>query len=76
MKKISLKDSPMPEDKPKDEEHGEVQDVEVEPSQLLPNDWRYTTNHSKDLIIGDVNYSIQTPWFMWPFCFYFTYWAQ
>jgi len=33
MKKISLKDSSMKEDKPKDDEHGEVQDVEVEPTQ-------------------------------------------
>jgi len=30
MEKISLKDSPMQDDKPKDDEYGEVQDVEVE----------------------------------------------
>ena len=40
MEKISLKDSPMQEeDKPKDDEHGEVQEVEVEPIQPLSKDW-------------------------------------
>ena len=38
MEKISLKDSPMQEDKPKDDEHGEVRDVEVEPTQPLSKD--------------------------------------
>ena len=35
MEKISLKDSPMQEDKTKNDRHGEVQDVEVEPTQPL-----------------------------------------
>ena len=36
MEKISLKDSPIQEeDKPKDDEHSEVQEVEVEPAQSL-----------------------------------------
>ena len=36
MEKISLKNSPMQEeDKPKDNEHGEFQEVEVEPTQPL-----------------------------------------
>jgi len=39
IEKISLKDSPMKEaDKLKDNEHGEVQDVEVEPTQPLSKD--------------------------------------
>ena len=41
MEKISLKDSHLQEDdKPKDDKHGEPQDVEVEPTQSLPKDWR------------------------------------
>ena len=35
IEKISLKDSPMQEDKQKADEHGEVQDIEVEPTQPL-----------------------------------------
>ena len=38
IEKISLKDSPMQEDKSKNDEHGEVQDVEVEPTQPLSQD--------------------------------------
>ena len=53
MERISLKDSPIQEDK--QEPIGEVQKDEVEPSQLLPKDWGYATNHPKDLIIGDVS---------------------
>ena len=55
IEKIFLKDSLMQEDKPKDDEHGEVQDVEVEPTQLLPKDWKFTSNHPKDLIISDAS---------------------
>ena len=32
----------------------------MEPSQLLPKDWRYATNHPKDLIIGDVSKGVTT----------------
>jgi len=61
MEKISLKGSPMQEDnKPKDDEHGEVQDVKAEPIQSLSKDWRYTTSHLKDFIIGDVSKGIAT----------------
>ena len=63
--KVTLKDSPSQEDKPKLDNQGEVQEVEVEPSQPLSKVWRYTTSHPKELIIGDVskggNYSFQTP---------------
>ena len=38
MEKISLKDSPMQDDNLKEEEHSEVQDTEVEPTQPLPKD--------------------------------------
>ena len=40
MKKITLKDSPIEEEKPKIDVQGEVQEVEVEPTQPLPKDWR------------------------------------
>ena len=51
----------MQEDKPKDDEYGEVQDVEVKPTQSFPKDWRYTTNHPKNLIIGNASKGITTP---------------
>ena len=60
MEKISLKDSPMQEDKTKDDGHGEVQDVEVEQTQPLSKNWRYATSHPKDLIIGDVSKGVTT----------------
>ena len=44
----------MQKDKPKEEKYGEVQDVEVEPTQSLSKDWRYATNYPKNFIIGDV----------------------
>ena len=50
MEKITLKDSPTLEDMPKVDEESEGQEVEVEPSQLLPKDWRFTPHHPKDLI--------------------------
>ena len=58
MKKISLKDSPIQEDKK--EPNGEVQKDEVEPSQPLPKDRRYATSHPKDLIIGDVSKGVSS----------------
>ena len=54
MERITLKDSPIQEDKPKIDMQGEVQEVEVEPPQSLLKDWRFTPHHPKDLIIGDV----------------------
>ena len=38
----------------------EVQEVEVEPPQPLPKDWRFTPHHLKDLIIGDVLKEVTT----------------
>ena len=55
MEKINLKDSPIEEEKPKINEQGEVQEIEVEPTQSLQMDWRFASNHQKDLIIGDVS---------------------
>ena len=63
----------MQEDKPKDEEHGEVQDGEVEPSQSLPKYWRYTTNHPKDLIIGDVSKGVTTRSKLHDICAHFAF---
>ena len=58
MEKISLKDSPIQEEK--QEPIGDVQKEEVEQSQPLPKDWRFATNHPKDLIIGDVSKGVTT----------------
>ena len=58
MKKITLKDSPIEEEKSKIDVQGEVQEVEVEPTQ--PKDWRFASNHPKDLIIGDVSKGVTT----------------
>ena len=55
MKKISLKDWPIQKDKSEDDEHGEVQEVKVEPTQLLLKNWRFASNHPKDLIIRVVS---------------------
>ena len=54
MERITLKDSPLQEDKPKVDVQSEVQEVEVEPSQPLLKDWRFTSHHPKDLILGEV----------------------
>ena len=62
----------MQEDKAKDEEHSELQDVEVETTQPLPKDWRYATNHPKDLIIGDVSKGITTRSKLNDICGHFT----
>jgi len=48
------------DDKPKNDEHGKAQNVEVERIQLLPKDWRYATSHPKDLILGDVSKGVTT----------------
>ena len=55
MKRITLKDSPLQEEKPKINAQGEVQEVEVEPTQPLPKDWRFASNHPKNLIISDAS---------------------
>ena len=55
LEKITLKDSPLHDnDKPKDDEHSEAQDVEVEQIQPLPKDCSYATSYPKDLILGDI----------------------
>ena len=54
MEKVTLKDSPIQEDKPKLNKQGEVQAVEVAPTLPLLKDWRFATSHPKKLIIGDV----------------------
>ena len=38
----------------------EIQEVEVEPTQPLPKDWRYNPHHHKDLIIGEVSKGVTT----------------
>ena len=73
MEKISLKDSPIQEDKPKNDEHGEVQEVKVEPTQLLPKDWRCASNHPKDLIMGDISKRVTTRSKLHDLCGHFTF---
>ena len=70
MERTTLKDSPTLEDMPKDDEGNGVQEnevqgnenqeVEVEPTQPLPKDWRYNPHHPKDLIIGEVSKRVTT----------------
>ena len=55
-----MKDSPIQEDKPKIDVQSEVQEVEVEPPQPLPKDWRFTSHHPKDLILGEVSKRVTT----------------
>ena len=58
MEKISLKDSPIQDEM--QESIGEIKKDEVEQSQPLPKDWKYASNHLKDLIIGDVSKGVTT----------------
>jgi len=60
MEKMTLKDSSIQEDKPKIDVQSEDQEVEVEPTQPLPKDWRFTPHHPEDLIIGDVSKGVTT----------------
>jgi len=39
---------------------GEFQEVEVEPAQPLSKDWRFASNHPKDLITGNVSKGVTT----------------
>ena len=60
MEKVTLKDSPIQEDKPKLDEQDEVQEVEVALIQPLLKDWRYATSHFKKLIIVDLSKGVTT----------------
>ena len=72
--KIFMKVSPAPkENDKKNNTNGEAQDVEVEPTQPLLKDWRFTTNHPKDLIIGDVSKGVTTHSKLHDICFHFTF---
>ena len=73
MEKIILKDSPIKEEKPKINVQDKVQEVEVEPTQPLPKDWRFTTNHSKDHIIGDVSKGVTTQSKLHDLCGHFAF---
>ena len=57
MEKVTLKDSPIYEDKLKLDKQGEVQEVEVAP---LLKDQRFATSHPKELIISDVSNGVST----------------
>ena len=73
MEKITLKFSPIEEEKSKIDVRDEVQQVEVEPTQPLPNDWRFTSNHPKDLIIGDVSKRVTTRSKLYNLCDHFAF---
>ena len=45
----------------------------MEPSQPLPKDWRYATNHPKDLIIGDVSKGVTTPSKLYDLCRHYAF---
>ena len=73
VEKITLKDLPIEEKKPKIDDQGEVQEVEVEPTQPLSKDWRFASNHPKDLIIGDVSKGVTTRSKLYDLCGNFTF---
>ena len=58
MERLSLKDSPAQDDK--QEPIGDVQEDKKESSQPLHRDWRFATNHPKELILGDVSKGVTT----------------
>ena len=60
MEKVTLKNSPIQEDKPKLDKQGKVQEVEVTPTLPLSKDWRFATSHPKELIIGDLSKEVTT----------------
>ena len=73
MGKITLKDSPIQKDKPKLDEQGEVQEVEVAPTLPLSKDWRFATSHPKELIIGDVSEGVTARSKLHDFCDHFVF---
>ena len=70
-----MKNSPAQdeEEKLKDDANGEVQDIEVVPTQLLLKDWRYAISHPKDLIIDDVSKRVTTRSKLYDICGHFAF---
>jgi len=58
--RITLKDSPIQENKLKIDVQSEVQKVKVKPTQPLSKNWRFTPHHPKYLIIDDVSKGVNT----------------
>jgi len=56
-----------------DDTNAKHHNIEVEPTQPHPKDWRYATNHPKDLIIGDVSKGITTRSKLHVLCGYFVF---
>ena len=50
-----LKDDEGKEVQDNEVQGNENQEVEVEPTQQLPKDWRFIPHHPKDLVIGEVS---------------------
>ena len=48
----------------------------MEPTQPLPKDWRFASNHPKDLIIGDVSKGVTTRSKLHDLCGYFAFISQ
>ena len=71
MEKMTLKDTPIQDDKPKVDVQSE--EVEVEPPQPLPKDWRFTPHHPNDLIIGDVSKGVTTHSKLHDLCGHYTF---
>ena len=45
----------------------------MEPTQPLPKDWRFASNHPKDLIIGDVYNGVTTQSKLYDLCGHFAF---
>ena len=80
-KKIFMIDLPAQEEddkkeddkKKKDNINGEDHNIEVEPTQPLPKDWRYAATHLKDFIVGDVSKGVITRSKLHNLCGHFAY---
>ena len=73
MERATLKDSPTLEDMPKGDDENEVQEVEVETTQLLLKDWRFASSHPKELTIGDESKGVTTRSKFHDFCGQFAF---
>jgi len=83
MERVTLKDSPIIEGIPKDDEGNEAQEKEaqgneiqgneVEPTQQLPKDWRYNSHHPKDRVIGEVSQGVTTRSKLHNFCGHYAF---
>ena len=73
--KISIKNSPVQEEKQREEPSGEVQEVQedTQATQPLQKDWKYAPSHFKDIILGDVYRGVSTTSKLQDICDYFAF---